>query len=111
MDDAGPVVMVELPADAAASPNAATLIDACTVALRRGECTLAHAGERRSLDAVAVVTFRSSDPPEVFVEVRAERRSPPSTSRELVFRPEDSDSERWRSIGFTIASLAGELGV
>ena len=110
MDDSGPVVIVELAASAAASPNVGALIDACTVALRRGECTMPREGTARSADAVATVTFRSSDPPEVLVEVRAVR-SDTATSRDLVFRREDSENERWRSIGFTIASLAGVLGV
>jgi hypothetical protein len=109
MDDAGPVVIVELAAEAAASPNVGALIDACTVALRRGACTTANE-VGVSADAVAIVTFRSSDPTEVLVEVRADRANA-STSRSIVFRHEDTESEKWRSIGFTIASLAGALGV
>jgi hypothetical protein len=110
MDDSGPVVIVELAAEAAASPNAGALIDACTVALRHGACTLPPEQANRTADAVAVVTFRSSDPTEVSVEVRSGRGNA-STSRDIVFRREDSESEKWRSIGFTIASLAGALGV
>jgi hypothetical protein len=111
MDDSGPVVIVELTAEAAASPNVATLIDACSVALRRGECTMPRRGATtRAADAVAVVTFRSSEPTEVLVELRAGRGTA-STSRDIVFRHEDSESEKWRSVGFTIASLAGALGV
>lgn len=109
MDDSGPVVIVELAAEAAASPNVGALIDACTVALRRGKCTKADEGDG-SADATAVVTFRSSDPTEVVVEVRAGSGNA-STSREILFRREDSENEKWRSIGFTIASLAGALGV
>jgi len=110
MDDSGPVVIVELAAEAAASPSVGTLIDACSVALRRGECTMARGGMNQPADAVAVVTFRSSDPTEVLVEVRAGRGNG-ATSRDIVFRREDSEGEKWRSIGFTIASLAGALGV
>lgn len=110
MDDSGPVVIVELAAEAAASPNVGALIDACTVALRRGKCTTAREGMTRPADAVAGVTFRSSDPTEVLIEVRA-GPGDASTSRNIVFRREDSESEKWRSIGFTIASLAGVLGV
>lgn len=111
MDDSGPVVIVELAADAAKSPNVGTLIDACTVALRRGECTLPSGGASASVSAVASVTFRSVEPTEVLVEVHASGANGASTAREIVFRREDSEGEKWRSIGFTIASLAGELGV
>src|SRR5689334_10675022 len=111
MDDTGPVVIVELAAEAAKSQNVGTLIDACTVALRRGECTLSSGGSSVSAAAVAVVTFASSDPTEVTVEVRAAGPSGGTTSRDLLFRHEDSEGEKWRSIGFTIASLVGALGV
>jgi hypothetical protein len=110
MDDSGPVVIVELAAEAASSPNVGALIDACTVALRRGQCTSARDVTNQSADAVAIVTFRSSDPTEVLVEVRVGQGNA-STSRDISFRREDSEGEKWRSIGFTIASLAGALGV
>jgi len=115
MDDASPVVIVELPPDAQTSPNAKTLLKACTVALRRGACVLsASEGEapNGSLEAVAVVTFSSADGLQVLIEVGTQReRRPKWTSRQLLFRPEDSDAEKWRSMGFTIASLAGALGI
>lgn len=108
-----PVIVVELPAEERASPNVATLLSACTVALRRGGCVLEEKnGEGRASNATAVVTFSSAERPRVLVEVTARGDGgPSSTSRRIVFRAEDSESERWRSIGFTIASLAGALGV
>lgn len=114
MDDASPVVIVELPAEAQVSPNVKTLLKACTVALRRGACILSSPdGESNpSANAVAVVTFEPEDRLQVLIEVGAQReRRPEWTSRRIVFRPEDSEGEKWRSMGFTIASLAGALGV
>ena len=115
LDDASPIVIVELPADAQSHPNVKTLLKACTVALRRGECIPSSPdGEApgRSTEAIAVVTFVTSDRLQVLVEVGTQREGRPTwTSRQIVFRPEDSEAERWRSMGFTIASLVGALGI
>lgn len=111
MDDAAPVVVVELPGGERASPNVGTLLRACTVALRRGKCVLPHTeSDDSAAEVTAVVTFQESERPSVLVELTANGDAGQSTSRQIVFRPEDSESERWRSIGFTIASLAGALG-
>jgi hypothetical protein len=84
------------------------LVRACAVAVRDGECTLEHEGLNKERTTVAIVRW---DEDERSVRIDLAIRSgkePRWTSRSLSFSEADERIERWRTVGLTIATLAGE---
>ena len=105
-----PAVVVEIAPPHAASPYVATLIGACSEAVPKGDCVLASAGRDAQPPApTAIVGWDGPEHRSVHIEVglpragRAEWRA-----RDLAFRAEDLEVERWRSVGLVIATLVGD---
>jgi hypothetical protein len=104
-----PDVAIEISAADAASPHVATLIEACTKALARGRCALATASEAGDASqATAIVGWEGTDHGRVRIQVGVHRDGQPRwISRELTFRAQDAEVERWRAAGLVVATLAG----
>jgi len=104
-----PIVLVELPAAAAADSNAPALIAACSAGLRRGTCVTEEPASGERAAAVAIVAWLDSDHLRARIDVgrRAEQRAGWQV-RELTFREQDAPLERWRSVGLAIAGVVGE---
>lgn len=103
-----PAVVIEIAAPDAASPLAATLAQACTGASAEGPCVLSSSGaDGAAPRAIAIVTWSAGDRRSVRIELgRKLPAGPRWISRELSFKPEDAEIERWRATGLVIATLA-----
>jgi hypothetical protein len=105
----GPVVVIEMPADARASPLADALVRTCSASVADGRCVLAS--DREEPDATAVAIVRWVDPDERIAEVSVGLRAPENArwmSRRVEFHRTDDARERWRAVGLVIATLVGE---
>jgi hypothetical protein len=91
------VVIVVSPA--APTPELARILEnACTDAVRPSRCEV-RAGDTETPDVLVTWTTESS------ALVEARRTNPPLT-RSLIFRAEDPERDRWRSLGLVAAALA-----
>jgi hypothetical protein len=100
-------VVVLMPAADARGPDARILAAACTAALREGGCIVGDSAPKYAI-AVATVTVRAGGKVHIDVDVRATDESPARhPSRELTFHDADPIDERWKSVGFAIASMSG----
>jgi len=100
-----PAILVDISGPEPASAYVTTLLGACSSALRSGRCARAepHAVPRTD-ELVVHVTLRDELHFELLIDASAER---PELTRALVFRGADAVEERFRSVGISIASLAG----
>ena len=99
-------VVVDISGTEAPAAYVATLLRACSSALRAGRCERAQPGLSVG-PAPFVVRVVTSDGLQFELLVDADDAHP-AVSRALVFRSADAVEERWRSVGLSIASLAGE---
>ena len=84
----------------------ATLLGACSSALREGSCERAEPALSRPAAALLVHVVTND---ELHFELLVDADDAhPAVSRALVFRSADAVEERWRSVGLSLASLAGE---
>jgi hypothetical protein len=103
-------VVVLMPAADIRGSDARTLTASCTAALREGECVVSENATPAAI-AVATVTVRAAGKVHIDVDVRATDASPSRhPSRDLIFRDADPLEERWKSVGFAIASMSGAAG-
>jgi hypothetical protein len=86
----------------------AALVRACTTAVRDGDCSLEHARPDLQRSAVAIVRWDVNER-SVFIDfsLPIDGGNRPMT-RSLTFDEADERAERWRTVGLTIATLAGE---
>lgn len=104
-----PAVVIEIAASDAASPLAATLAQACTAASSEGPCVLARSDADGAAvpRAIAIVAWSTGDRRSVRIQLgRKLPDGPRWVERELSFKPEDAEVERWRATGLVIATLA-----
>jgi hypothetical protein len=107
------VVLVEIAMAANASAPAAALMETCRAGMTgRGTCVVSEARRQPSANdtyAVAVVLWDSPAHNEARVEVGFREIGRTNwRNRSVVFLPQDPDLERWRTVGFAIATLVGE---
>ncbi len=105
-------IAVELPAGDVASPAAQALLDTCSAGTQTGaRCVLsqdAAADDRRI--AVAIVTWDGAARAGAHIEVgRPDGLREKWRARDLAFASADPEVERWRTVGFAIATLVGDL--
>lgn len=102
-------IHIEEPSSAEASPELeAALVRACTAAVREGDCAVDRDRPEMQRTAVAVVRW-SAHEHDVRIEFSTENDEGSRTlSRSLSFTDADERRERWRTVGLTIATLAGE---
>jgi hypothetical protein len=102
-----PVVSLDvLPADVPAE-YAPAMVGACSDALTSGRCAMAQTlPESTQPEAVALVLWQG----EAFLQVtvRVGRGGGQWVARALSFSENDSLSERWTTVGLTVATLVGE---
>lgn len=102
-----PVVSLDvLPADVPAE-YAPAMVTACSEALADGRCAMAqNLPESTRPEAVALVLWQG----DAFLQVtvRVGRGGAQWVARALTFSETDSVSERWTTVGLTIATLVGE---
>jgi hypothetical protein len=105
-----PVVSLDvLPADVPAE-YAPAMVVACTEALANGRCAMASTlPESTQPEAVALVLWQGEDYLQVTVRVGHGGRQ--WVARALTFSERDSISERWTTVGLTVATLVGESRV
>jgi hypothetical protein len=95
-----------LPADVPAE-YAPAMVAACSDALAEGSCALAASlPESTQPEAVALVLWQGEG--FLQVTVRVGRGGGQWTARALTFSERDSISERWTTVGLTVATLVGE---
>lgn len=102
-----PVVSLDvLPADVPAE-YAPAMVAACTEALAEGRCEMAAAlPESAHPEAVALVLWQGDG--YLQVTLRVGRGGGQWVTRALTFSDRDSISERWTTVGLTVATLVGE---
>lgn len=102
-----PVVSLDvLPADVPAE-YAPAMVTACSDALAEGRCAIAQTlPESTQPEAVALVLWQG----DAFLQVtvRVGRGGGQWVARALSFSERDSISERWTTVGLTVATLVGE---
>lgn len=105
-----PTVVIEV-ADRGATPaHVVTMVDACSRALPEGRCVLANNDAPAPATATAIVTWDGERHERARIEVGAAGRDRDAWQiREVVFLPQDSDVERWRTVGLVIGTLAGRM--
>jgi hypothetical protein len=105
-------IAVELPPGDVASPGAQALLETCTVGTQtRARCVLSQdAGADDERIAVAIVTWDGAARTGAHVEVGLRYGGLQKwRARDMSFAREDPEVERWRTVGFAIATLAGDL--
>lgn len=102
-----PVVSLDvLPADVPAE-YAPAMVTACSDALAEGRCAMAQTlPESTQPEAVALVLWQGDG--FLQVTVRVGRGGGQWLARALTFSERDSISERWTTVGLTVATLVGE---
>jgi len=102
-----PVVSLDvLPADVPAE-YAPAMVSACSDALAEGRCAMAQTlPESTQPEAVALVLWQGDG--FLQVTVRVGRGGGQWVARALTFSERDSISERWTTVGLTVATLVGE---
>jgi hypothetical protein len=105
-------VVIEMPAQDAALPNARILVNACTEGLREmGPCSLEDSTSS-SARAVVIVSWEGQGHTAAKIEVgvRHGGRGADWIARYVTFNPTDVETERWRSVGLIIATLVEQAG-
>lgn len=100
------LVIVDLPAETVAA-DAEILLDACTRAFSHGECRADGASEAEPY-VRAEVNWLGAMHVEISVRFSSDGQQQ-SASRSLDFRANDEPQERYRALGFTVGSMAGNL--
>lgn len=99
-----PVVVVDFDSNASLSQQQ-TVLEACNRVIAESECVTRADADSRPTRAIAVVSWAS--PQKAHLELGL-----PTADRwvthEMEFRREEPETERWRAVGFTIATLLGE---
>ncbi len=103
------VVVEVAPADES-SPYAHFLLEACDAGVRAGRCLFGRdAAPGDEGTAVAVLTWEGETESNARIEVGVRiRGSAQWQTRFLAFSPTDPAAERWRAVGFAIATTVGE---
>jgi hypothetical protein len=101
-------IVVELPPADVPPLYAETLIDSCNIGMQqRATCVTGPGSEADAASlGVAIVSWKGSDQLEARIEVGL--REPGAAQwqeRAVVFSPADPEIERWRTLGFAIATL------
>lgn len=104
------VIAVELQPAEASSPRVRSMLESCELGTRgRARCVLGEAGGGAEAGLVAVVTWDG------VAHLRAELAAGVLVggtslwrSRVIEFDARDPEEERWRSVGFAVATLIGE---
>jgi hypothetical protein len=108
-----PVVVVEVSPPNPPAPLLQALVSACSASIKDGRCEASPEpeGEHAPTTAIAIVRWKDSAEGSVGIEVAIRQKDarPEWQSRTLVFGASDVRVERWRAVGLTIATLAGEL--
>jgi hypothetical protein len=102
-------IAVELPPADVASPYIDALLDSCNIEMQtRAPCVVARDFEPADTPhlAVAIVSWRGSERLEAHVEVGLRSGGVAHwQARDLTFSSADPEIERWRTLGFAIATL------
>jgi hypothetical protein len=109
---AAAAVVIEMPAQDAALPNARILVNACTEGLREmGPCSLEDSTSS-SARAVVIVSWEGPGHTAAKIEVgvRHGGRGADWIARHVTFNATDAEPERWRSVGLIIATLVEQAG-
>ncbi len=109
-----PAIVIELPPADLPSPYAETLLDSCAIGMQeRATCVIGPAAAAESTKlAVAIVSWKGSDHLEGRIEVGLRAGAWVRwQARAVAFSPGDLEIERWRTLGFAIATLVkGAVG-
>jgi hypothetical protein len=98
-----PVVLVQIAPPDPEPQLVELLLDACSEGIREATCVLADG----TTWGVAIVSWRNRDETRVRVEFgRRDDAADAWQSREVVFEPADTREERWRTVGYTVGTLA-----
>ena len=105
-------IAVELPPGDVASPGAQVLLEACSIGTQtRAQCVLSQdASANDPRVAVAIVAWDGASRTGAHVEVGLrDGVAQKWRARDMSFAREDPEVERWRTVGFAIATLVGDL--
>ena len=105
-----PTIAVDLPPADVASPHAQALLDTCTLGAQlRARCVFGPPNPASDEDlAVATVAWDGPARTTAHIEVGLSAGEP-RRWRDLSFSSGDAEVERWRTVGFAIATIAVDL--
>ncbi len=103
-----PVVVVQIAPSDPEPQLVEMLLDACSEGIRQATCVRADSATDGATWGVAIVSWRDDDETRVQIEF-GKRQDGASEwqSREVVFEATDRREERWRTVGYTVGTLAG----
>lgn len=109
VDSMTTTVVVEIaPADES-SAEARSMLDACNVAMHAGRCVFGGEALDDARSAIAIVKWETTTDSYARIDVGLRMRGRPQwATRFLSFSPTDPVGERWRTVGFAIATTVGE---
>jgi hypothetical protein len=99
------LVAIELPPEDTAA--AAIVVGACSEALASGECAVATPAAEAAVRAR--VMWDGAEHRHAFVWVESTAGGHDGAQRWLSFAETDSAEQRWRSVGFVVGTLAGDI--
>ena len=102
-----PVVLVQIAPPDPEPQLVELLLDACSEGIREATCVLADEPSDGVTWGVAIVSWRARDETRARIEFgRRDDAADKWQSREVVFEPADTREERWRTVGYTVGTLA-----
>ncbi len=105
-----PIVLIDVTPPAQDDAHLATMAQACSRAVLRGECVVFSRESEPATPAVAIVRWNDAASAGATIQVGIRGTSHAQwRSRAIDFSPGDAVDERWRAIGLTVATLVGEI--
>lgn len=101
------LIAILVAAGDASLPGAKAMADACSAAVTEGSCVVVPSGAEPG-ESKAVVTVSWFDGQRQTALILAVSAGKAERERRLVFAPTDPEIERWKAIGFAIATLVGD---
>ena len=102
-----PVVFVEIAPPPPEPQLVQVLLDACSEGIREATCVLADEADEQTPWGLAIVSWRDEEETRVRIEFgRHGDASEIWQSREVEFDSADTRTERWRTVGYTVGTLA-----
>jgi hypothetical protein len=102
------LIVILVAAGDASLPGAKAMADACSAAVVEGSCVVVPSGgEPGESKAIATVSWAEGQRQTALVRV-VPSGSKTERERRLVFAPTDPEIERWKAVGFAVATLVGE---
>lgn len=105
-----PVVLIDIAPDDAAPELPEALAASCSESIAEGRCVLESESEGSPGEVLARVVWQGSEQLHVRISVGLDpEENARWRTRSIDFDAADDRTERWRAVGLTVATLAGEI--